>query len=325
MTSLDADLVHRWFATVLNPDVPVMPHWGILPSAVEGAVLREGRQLLLAAVVDSTMPGPPEVAASEPAAREVQTYLHALAAGIAGTQAALLEADGPTQPTQGSVSRLTGGPFGAAEPVDPPGEAPTIALVTGLIAGAAALRDSLNRPGPPEVPNREPSAAEAARLAGVSAAEVVVDGADLHAVAAISAATAMQGWGVGQPTDPRDRVEYRTRGLIGMLLVGLEQASQTPDPPAVPAACGAGPGENRGRAFTAEVTFEIRCGTSESAALHQDLLALGEDVQWWSRSGVDHFHIHTDSPGEVISQAYASGTLFDLAVTLREPTPSDLD
>ena len=321
MTALDADLVHRWFAAVLDPVVPVMPHWGITPSAVESAVLYEGRQLVLAAVVEAAMPGPPEVPASEAAAREVQTYLHALAAGVAGTQATLRRstAPAPDEDTQGGW--WPGSQAGTR--MDPPpaagAEVPTIALVTGMIAGAAALRDSLNRPGPPEVPNREPTAAEAARLAGVSAAEVVVDGADLHAIAAIAAGTVMQGWGVGQPTDPRDRVEYRTRGLIGMLLVGLELASREPDPPAVPATCGAGPGENRGRAFLAEVTFEIRCGASESAALHQDLLDLGDDVQWWSRSGVDHFHVHTDRPGEVISQAYASGTLFDLVVGLCEP------
>ncbi|MBM9469558.1 hypothetical protein [Nakamurella leprariae] len=365
MAVLDAPLVRRWFGVLSDRTVPLMPHWGITPSAAEHEVLAEGRELVLRAIADSTIPGPPHRPAPEPAARQLQTYLHALAAGVGGTQATLrgsapdpLTADRPAvhwsdrtrsedaggaprrprngagreshgrrpavRPStvgSGTASDTRGTP--AARPVEhdaagapeDDGSAPSMALVAGLIAGAAALQDSLGGWSPPETPKAEPTAAEVARLAGVTAAELAVDGADLAAIAAQAAGTAVLGWTVGVPGDARALTEYRTRGLIGMLLIALQQASRAPEPPAEPASCGAGPGEHRGSAFDAEIGFEIRCEDPERDTLIAELQPLAQEVRVWSSNGVHAFHVHTRRPGEVISLAYASGMLFDLEIT----------
>jgi hypothetical protein len=366
MVVLDAPLVRRWFGVLSDRTVPLMPHWGITPSAVEHEVLVEGRDLVLRAIADSSIPGPPHRPAPEPAARQLQTYLHALAAGVGGTQAALRGADPdprtdrpsvtwanrpraedrsggsrrraghghdprgrrpsvrPAVAAPGSFDAADGRSVAASSPEsdhgltpDDVGTAPSMALVAGLIAGAAALQDSLGGWSPPETPKAEPTAAEVARLAGVTAAELAVDGADLPAIATQAAGTAVLGWTVGMPEDTRALTEYRTRGLIGMLLIALQQASRAPEPPAEPASCGAGPGERRGNAFDAEIGFEIRCEDPERDTLIAELQPLAQEVRVWSSTGVHTFHVHTRRPGEVISLAYATGMLFDLDVTAR--------
>jgi hypothetical protein len=370
MAVLDAPLVRRWFGVLSDRTVPLMPHWGITPSAAEHEVLAEGRELVLRAIAESTIPGPPHRPAPEPAARQLQTYLHALAAGVGGTQATLRGTgpdpvvgdrpavqwsdrsrhedragvrrrtqDGAGRPVQArrSGGRPPGGdaagdgsdPPRSAPPVLPDvrseadvDSAPSMALVAGLIAGAAALQDSLGGWSPPETPKSEPTAAEVARLAGVTAAELAVDGADLSAIAAQAAGTAVLGWTVGVPGDARALTEYRTRALIGMLLIALQQASRAPEPPAEPASCGAGPGEHRGSAFDAEIGFEIRCEDPERDTLIAELKPLAQEVRVWSSTGVHTFHVHTRRPGEVISLAYASGMLFDLEVTALPGDPT---
>ena len=66
-------------------------------------------------------------------------------------------------------------------------------------------------------------------MAGVAAAELVVDGAGLQQVIG-SAAAALNGWQIGLPQDPVERNEYRTRALVGIVLYALEQVTRDPEP-----------------------------------------------------------------------------------------------
>jgi len=295
MTSFDADVVRRWFHRVR--DETVMPHWGIVPTEQERFALTQGASRVEAAVSIDQLPS---AGTSEPLtelpALMVLRYLDALAAGIASTRLAFSNFDADADVGGGDVAAF--------------------ALVAGLNAGAAALHGEIaassyrrGRGGP------EPTAAESARLAGVAAAELVVNGAGLHDIAGTAAGVAMNGWQIGLPDDPVDRIEYRARGLVGLVLVALEQETRDPEPPGEPASCGALPGENLGRPFPAEITFTMGLAPAEIRALTADLTGLAAEVTVWPGSRWPRFHVHTDRAGDVIGQVYAYGTPFDLLIT----------
>ena len=137
----------------------------------------------------------------------------------------------------------------------------------------------------------------------------------MHEVAASAAAAACNGWRIGLPGHPVERLEYRTRALVGLLLEALEIQTRDPEPPAEPASCGALPGENLGRPFTAEITFTMGLAQAEIRSLEDDLTGLAADVTVWPGSRWPRFHVHTDRAGDVIGQVYAYGTPFDLTIT----------
>lgn len=300
MTSLDTDLVRLWFQRLQDADEPVMPHWGIVPTEQELDALAEGQLQIEFAVQD--LPAPTPVATlTEVPARLLRRYLHALAAGVSRTRQML-------------------GPTGAADgpELGPPGDADALALVTGLNAAAASLLGEIESPAHRAGggAHSDPTAAEAATLAGVAAAELVVDGAGLQQVIG-SAAGALNGWQIGLPQDPVERTEYRTRALVGIVLYALEQVTRDPEPLGEPASCGALPGQNLGRAFTAEITFSMGLAETEIRSLSVDLRHIDVDVVVWPGSQWPRFHLHTDRPGETIGLLYAYGTPFDLEITHR--------
>lgn len=315
MTSFDAELVDLWFGRALDSDNPLMPFWGIRPTDEESTVIVDGRRQLRAAIDQSTEESshyPTQefrqessgIRTTELAARMLQSYLGAVAAGVAETRRTLAGADAVV---------ATGG-----EPIGDPG---SLALVAGLNAGAAALySESVSTAYRPAGPSgaAEPTAAESARLAGVSAAELVVDGAELHQIAGAAAGVA-RGWRVGLPENAQEQADYRVRALVGLLLVALEHVTREPEPAAEPASCGAGPGENAGHSFPAEITFQIGVEPGSARALAAELRGLADEVAVWvSGDGSWYtFHVHTDRPGEVVGQAYAYGTAFDLQISDR--------
>ena len=142
-----------------------------------------------------------------------------------------------------------------------------------------------------------------------------MNGAGLHDVAGTAADVAMSGWQIGLPDDPVDRIEYRARGLVGLLLVALEQETRDPEPPGEPASCGALPGQNLGRPFPAEITFTMGLAPADIRSLANDLAGLAAEVTVWPGSQWPRFHVHTDRAGDVIGQVYAYGTPFDLTIT----------
>jgi hypothetical protein len=234
----------------------------------------------------------------------LQRYLHALAAGMASTRRVFAA----------TVDELLD------ETLDGMPDSGAMELAAGLNAGAAALlgevRSSAYAAGR-EWRHAEPTAAESARQAGVAAAELVVDGADLHDVADAAAGVAMSGWRIGLPHDPADRIEYRARGLVGLVLAALEIQTRAPEPPAVPASCGALPGQNLGRPFAAEITFSMGLETAEIRSLSTDLAQLSTEVTVWPGGQWPRFHLHTDRAGDVVGQVYAYGTPFDLVISER--------
>ncbi|MET0966792.1 MAG: hypothetical protein ABWZ02_10365 [Nakamurella sp.] len=302
MSSFDADLVRRWFSRLRDAEQPVMPHWGITPTAQEAIVLLDGETQLRAALDDDDLPlALPPGAVIEVPAVMLQRYLHALAAGMASTRQIFSQ----------TVDGLPG---------DGLPDAGAMELAAGLNAGAAALlgfiRSSAYAVGR-EWRTSEPSAAESARMAGVAAAELVVDGADLHDVAETAAGVAMSGWRIGLPQDPADRIEYRARGLVGLVLAALEIETRAPEPPAAPASCGALPGQNLGRQLAAEITFSMGLEAAEIRALSADLAQFCTEVTVWPGGQWPRFHLHTEAAGDVVGQVYAYGTPFDLVISER--------
>jgi len=297
MTVLDADLVRRWFGRLRAPDPSVTAFWGLQPTVQELAAFDEGGTVLEYAVCDLP-PSASVVELTEMPAGLLLNYLRGMAAGVGETRRLL--------GSQGLTDGL----------LDPPGEDGTgaLALAAGLNAAAAALPD---RAGDPSraTSGTGPTAAESARSAGVAAAELVVDGADITRIAASAASSAVTGWRSAVPQDPDDRIDRRTKGLVGMVLVALQLECRDPGPPAHPAACGALPGENRGRAFLAEITFTMHTEGESMATLAWELSRLCRDVAIWPAAPWPQFHLHTDRPGEVIEQVYASGVPFDLQIT----------
>ena len=66
----------------------------------------------------------------------------------------------------------------------------------------------------------------------------------------VAVAAAAGGWRIGRPADPHERIEYRTRGLVCLVLLALQEVcARTGAGPTEPASCGAMPGENLGRPF----------------------------------------------------------------------------
>ncbi len=297
MAALDADLVRRWFDRLLRQDESVVAYWGVRPTVQEIAALDEGSAGIDCALRDLPRSAP-VIRLTETPARLIRDYLAGFAAGISETRRLL--ADEP--------------PVGLTGVLDPGAEAEgALALAAALNAGAAALDDAVL--GARLSAGSAASAAESARSAGVAAAELVVDGADLHRVAASAAGQAVNAWRSGVPTDPGQHVDYRTKALVGMLLVALELECRDPLPPARPAACGARPGENRGAAFLAEITCTMHADAETMATLTGELNRLCRDVAIWPTDRSPEFHLHTDRPGEVIEQLYASGMPFDLQIT----------
>jgi len=306
MTSFDADLVRRWFSRLRDVEQPVMPHWGIVPTRQEEIVLVDGEAQLRAALDDDEFPlALPPGAITEVPALMLQRYLHALAAGMASTRRVF-------------AATIDGLLDEALEGVPDSG---AMELAAGLNAGAAALlgevRSSAYAAGQ-EWRHAEPTAAESARQAGVAAAELVVDGADLHDVADAAAGVAMSGWRIGLPGDPADRIEYRARGLVGLVLAALEIQTRAPEPPAVPASCGALPGQNLGHPFVAEITFSMGLEAPDIRALTDDLDQYCTEITVWPTGQWPQFHLHTDRAGEVVGQIYAYGTPFDLLISERD-------
>ena len=309
MTSLDADLVRGWFGRIRNTEEPVMPQLRIVPTVQENLALAAGADLIETAVCGTGVidDGYGPSGLTELPAAMLQRYLTAFAAGIASARLAFAGAASDDLDSNDVI----GEPAAA-------GDASALAVAAGLNAGAAALHGEIaigsDRPAQRWGP-AEPTAAESARLAGFAAAELVVNGAGLHEIAAAAAGAAINGWRLGLPEHPVERVEYRTRGLVGALLVALEIQTRDPEPPALPASCGALPGQNLGRPFTAEITFTMGLAPAEIRSLTNDLAGLVTELAVWSGGQWPRFHVHTDRAGDVIAQVYAYGTPFDLEIT----------
>jgi hypothetical protein len=332
MPSFDADLVRRWLRRVQDADDPVLPHWSVVPTDQEVAALHAGSARLAAALEDSTVlvdaalldsdSGEAEARFTELPARMLHRYLDAFAAGVGSTRLAFAGTgvdDGDGAEDSGSSDGMhLGDGMRHREPDEP--DVGSLALAAGLNAGAAALHGEIATAAQRPAENwrsEEPTAAESARLAGFAAAELVVDGAGVHEIAAAAAAAIINGWRTGPPAGAAELTEHRIRGLVGSLLVALEVETRDPEPPAEPAACGAGPGENLGRTFDAEITFTMGLAPPEVGALTRDLTELAADVTVWPSGQWPKFHVHSDRPGDVLSQVFAYGTPFDLLITSR--------
>ncbi len=306
MTRFDADLVERWFGLLLADAGGLRPAWGIELTRQERAALEAGAGFLLAAVTEQpdAEVDEPRAAASpdeqtEVPARLLRRYLRAVASGVAGARARL-------DPDE----QIAGEPAAAS-----------MAVAAGLNAGAAALQGEFVGSAPAAaggVRVHEPTAAQAAWLAGIGAAEEAVNGAQVAVVTRVAVAAAAGGWRIGTPADPHERIEYRARGLICLVLIALQDVCAEPAGPTDPASCGAMPGENLGRPFAAEVTFQLGTGAAEFAELVTAIGALSAEVTTWERDGLLWCHVHTERPGEVIEQAYASGAVFDLRIGVLE-------
>lgn len=324
---LTAGLVDRWFERVLTPPAEPGARW---PLSVDLALSTPERELLRAAadrlrrVVGRSEGAAP--AGLEPAGRRPDPPTDPVTGRVGAFLAAASAAIDDTRRTLGLLAggELDGGSGAAGPGVDED----ALAVAAGINAGAAALaRDSVDGGGPARRPTGagfgEPTAAEAARRAGEAAAEAAVGGADLSAVAGRAAAAMLAGWGAAGPDGPGSADgDRRARAVVGRLLVGLQDVTRPPDPPAAPAPCGAGPGDVLGRAFLAEITCETAVPASQVASLRSELQDLAELVRLWPRSaseprdgGWQRVHVHTDRPGAVIEALYACGSVFDLQVT----------
>lgn len=286
MREVDADLIDAWFAAgtdavshPVNTSAPgTLRHLRIKASPAELRALALGHSAVRAAVTDGQMPVG-KSALGDDVAADLLRYLLGVASGIAG----------------------------AGPPVS------ALSLVTGLIAGAAAIGYQSSRGE--QLDGRPGSAAQAAGGAAIGAADLAGEGADVHRIASSAAADVIQGQVLAPPVDPGSADDHRLRGLIGLLLAGLEHASRPALQPGDPASCGAGPGENVGREFLAEVTFQTFCGVEEAGALAAALAPVAEDVRVWPDGPAHRFHLHTVRAGEAIARAYAHGLLFDLTVS----------
>jgi len=196
-----------------------------------------------------------------------------------------------------------------------------MSLVAGLVAGAARLQFS--RAGNA---GEAPSAAEVAARAGVAAADLATDGADLCRVVA-AAGVAATGWtAIPAPDERAQADDRRLRSFITMLLAALEDAVGRQQDRPGRAGCGAGAGDHRGRPFLAEMTFEFRGGPSAQARLSDMIDRMGTDLRIWpddDSPAVTRYHLHTNRPAEVTAEIYALGTPFDLRIGSLEPPMSE--
>lgn len=286
--AVDAPLISLWAQQVLNPTRPLLRVPGVRPTEQERAAIGAGFAALRAAVlgehVEQPSPGAEQaVGRALDAAADVERYLVGTAAGI--------EATGADR--------------------DP------ISLVAGLIAGAAAVQFSTaGRVGD------ESSAAEFAARAGVAAADLAADGADLARIVEAAAAVANSGWVLSDAPQERQTPSSRLRSLIGMVLAALARVVGAADAEVESAGCGAGPGEHGGRRFLAEITFEFRADAATRSRLAQTLTTIGTDLRVWPQQDHHRFHLHSVYPAQVIDEIYALGTPFDLRIGTLEPALS---
>lgn len=338
MPSLSASLVDRWFERVMAPPTEPGGQWplavDIRLTPAERSAVREGQRRLRLALGAPAGPDDGEESgwAQDEVGRQIGVFLGVLSAAVGdarrtlGAGAALSGADAGTEAGAG-VERVDSGLVDA------------LAVAAGINAGAAALAGSVAEPDPPQwptgsrwaAPDAGPTAAEVARRAGEAAAEAAVGGAGLEAVAARSAAAVLSGWGTSGPVRPGDTPEAapdRVRAVVGRVLVGLQQATRPPDPPALPAPCGAGPGDVHGRGFIAEITCEMAVADTQLDAVGAELREVADLVRFWPRSsagaagaaglGEDSWqrvHVHTGDPGAVVEVLFASAAVFDLRIT----------
>lgn len=281
-------LARRWFALVRDGD-PELQAWFLRPSRVEQEVLAAAERDVLAAVLDLAAPNVDTPVGERPALL-VQRYLLGFASAVADAMGKL------------------GGAGVVDLPTEPAGPTDTMAVAAGLLAGAAAAKDVAG-------PGRAGAlAAELAHRAGLTAAELAVTGADLPAVTAAAAAIVVDLRSRAEPLEATG-VDRRAVSWICLLLVALARAARPPEPAVAPAPCGATPGQRLGSPFAAEVTFVLSAEDTARTALLERLGTCSDDVTVWPRAGMHAFHVHTHSPGEVVSEAYAHGTVFELGIT----------
>lgn len=292
MTTFDNGLVERWFGYLIDPDAPGDRAWGLRPTDDERRVLTEGSRDIAAAVGWSQLPSRSSVP-DDPAAALLQVYLTGMATGVAGARQTMVQ----------------NGDLGEVAAAD------RLSLVAGLIAGGAAVQVAPHPggvPGDPEqLGRRAPDAAALARTAGTSAAELVVDGADLHSITSAAAAAALS---AGPPDAANRDAAYRARSLVALVLVALQRSTAPAGAPVSPPSCGAQPGVNNGAELRAEVTFTMFAPQPDSDRLQAALAGLSDEVVVWSEGDRRYFHVHTDVAGEVIAEAYAVGTVFSLVI-----------
>ncbi len=283
MTTFDSDLVGRWFSLLLDQDAAARA-WGVRPTDAERAVLVDGGRAVAAAVGWSALPPAPTVP-RDPAAAALQAYLIGMATGVAGTRAAMVD--------NGDLDGVA--------------VADRLCLVAGLIAGGAALQVAdvagAARPGS--------GAADLARVAGTSAAELVVDGADLRAITNAAAAAALV---TGPPDGANREPAYRARAMVSLVLMALQRSTAPSPAPVAPPSCGAGPGVNNGTELLAEITFTAFLDEPALHRLCTTVRGLAEELVVWSEGDRRHFHVHSFSAGEVIAEAYAVGSVFSLEI-----------
>ena len=285
MTTFDTELVGRWFAYLVEAGPADALDGAIRPTEAERRVLLEGREAITAAVGWSGMPAPAAAPDDGPAGA-LEAYLNGMATGIAGTRRAMSEA-GPDE----------------VEMAD------RLSLVAGLIAGGAALQVGADGQGGGEA--YEPTATDLARVAGTSAAELVVDGADLHTITTAAAAAAMVS---GPPDGANLSPRYRTRALVAAVLLALQRSTAPAGAPVEPPSCGARPGVNNGAELLAEITFTAFLSPADTARLELTLATVADEVVVWSEGDRRYFHVHSRAAGEVVAEAYAVGSVFSLEI-----------
>jgi len=296
MTTFDTELVERWFGLLLDSQGDGDELFRVRPDAVERQVLVDGGRAISAAVGRAALPTverPP----ADAAAALLQVYLTGMATGIAGARQAMLDSGDAGQASAGD----------------------RLSLVAGLIAGGAAIQvapggdptQSVDR----QFPGSAGTAVEVARTAGTTAAELVVDGADLYTITSAAAAAVLA---AGPPDLANREAGYRARALVGTVLITLQRSTAPPGAPVRPPSCGAAPGSNVGVELSAEVTFTMFLSREDCDRLTVFLGGSADEVVVWSEGDRRYFHVHTRMAGEVISEAYASGAVFSLTVGRRE-------
>lgn len=181
----------------------------------------------------------------------------------------------------------------------PAGRADVLEVVAGLLAAGKALQALDTHLG---------------RIligAGMAAADGLVAGAGLHHVLAAASATFTAGW---YQAPERHR---RLFSLIAHILAAFSAATGPHRTGPVTASCGARPGEHSGEPFAAEITFTVIASQQLSDELRRDLRSLADEVTVWSTGERHQFHVHATDPGEVVTTAFASVTLFDLRIGRR--------
>lgn len=188
----------------------------------------------------------------------------------------------------------------------PAGEAGALEMVTGLLAAGHALREQAEGLG------------RVLERAGMAATDGLVAGSGLHEVLSTAAATFAASWYLS--AEPW----RRSFCLIAQVLAAFSAATGPHRTGPAAAGCGARPGEHRGERFPAEITFTVLAPRPQAESLQQDLRSVAREVTVWSTGERHQFHVHSDDAGEVVSAAYASATLFDLRIGLRDGIDDDL-